>query len=306
MTGDDKTRLSVVIVNYRADDYLKECVRSIRAQRRAGIIEVIIVENGDADYSDPVFKDAIIVRNSGNEGFARANNVGFDRARGDLILILNPDTLLPEDTVERCCSYMELHREIGILGCKLLNSDGTLQSSCRNFPGMLTVFTENLGLHRWLGRIGWLKNRYLMVWAHDAIRHVDSVKGAFMLIRSDLIRAIGGFDERFFMYCEEVDFCLRARNSGHEVVFYPDAAITHFGGKSTEIHSMRNLIELHRSYRLYCRKHFWPVKSAVCIFLYFFGVCSRALLHAEGVWSRDERKRRRFKLFYETAKSYFN
>ncbi|MDM7925134.1 MAG: glycosyltransferase family 2 protein [bacterium] len=305
MTINDKTRLSVVIVNYRADDYLKECTRSIQAQQGAGKTETIIVENGEGDYSDPVFKDAILIRNSGNEGFARANNVGFGRARGDLVLILNPDTVLPENTLERCCRYMEANPKIGVLGCKLLNSDGTLQSSCRNFPGMLTSFVENMGFYRWLGRIGWLRKRYLMVWEHDVVRRVDSVKGAFMLTRRNLIREIGGFDERFFMYCEEVDFCLRAKRAGYEVVFYPEAAITHFGGKSTEIHSLRNLIELHRSYRLYCRKHFGPVKSAVCIFLYFFGVCSRALLHVQGVWSQDERKRRRFRLFYETAKSYF-
>jgi O-antigen biosynthesis protein len=305
MTKRGKIGLSVVIVNYRADDYLKECVRSIRAQRQAGETETIIVENGEGDYSDSVFEGAILVRNSGNEGFARANNIGFGQARGDLVLILNPDTLLPEDTVQRCCRFMDQNRDIGILGCKLLNADGTLQSSCRNFPGLFTGFTENFGLHRWMGRIGWLKSRYLMVWPHDAIRQVDSVKGAFMLTRRAVLDSVGGFDERFFMYCEEVDFCLRAKQKGWKTFFTPEASIVHFGGKSTEIHSLKNLIELHRSYRHYCRKHFGPIRSVIFIFLYFLGAALRAMIHVDGAWSKNEWKRERFELFYETAKSYF-
>jgi GT2 family glycosyltransferase len=304
MKKTDKT-LSVLIVNYRADEYLKKCIPSLREQRMTRRMEIILIQNGSWENRDPDIKGVSVIRNSRNEGFARANNLGLAKAAGDYILMLNPDTIVPPGTLEKCVRMMEQDRDIGVLGCRLLNEDRSLQSSCRNFPAFGNILIENLGLHHFLGGFGFFRNRYLMIWPHDSVRVVDSVKGAFMMTRREVVESVGLLDDHFFMYCEEVDFCLRAKEKGWKTAFTPDASIIHFGGKSTEIHSLKNLVELHKSYRYYCRKHFNSLESAICIFLYFLGVSSRALFHIEGSWSNDGIKRERFRLFYETAKSYF-
>jgi N-acetylglucosaminyl-diphospho-decaprenol L-rhamnosyltransferase len=298
-------KLSILIVNYGADVYLKECVASLLSQRLSEKVEIIIIQNGPGE--DPDFRDGRIkvIRNERNEGFASANNIGLESAKGELLLMLNPDTVVFPGVIQKCIRMMSSDPEIGILGCKLINGDGSLQSSCRNFPGIYNILAESFGLHRVLHFSRFIRKRYLMIWPHDTVRAVDSVKGAFMMTRRKVVDTIGVLDDHFFMYCEEVDFCLRAKEKGWKTVFTPDIRIIHYGGKSTEINTLKNLIELHKSYRYYCRKHFPARKSVVCIALYFSGVAMRSLMHIEGAWSRDENKRTRFRLFYETAKSYF-
>lgn len=301
---NNSPKLSIVIVNYMVDDLLLECIRSLKSQKSGRDAEIFIVDNGPAQHDDPVFDGTIVLDNRKNNGFAYANNLAMRKASGDYILLLNPDTIVKEGALDTCLRIMKERGDIGILGCKLLNEDGSLQSSCRNFPGLSNILAENLGLHRIIKKWRWMRDRYLMFWPHDSFRNVDSVKGAFMMIRKTVLESVGLLDEHFFMYCEEVDFCLRTRKQGWKIAFTPDARIVHLGGKSTEINSLKYLVELHKSYRTYCRKHFNPVLSEICIAVYFCGVALRVMANMDGLWSDDQGKRKKFRLFLETAKSY--
>jgi GT2 family glycosyltransferase len=303
---DDK--VTVVVVHYMVEAYLDECIHSVIEESGELIHKIIIINNGSKKnirFSNPKIS---ITENTRNSGFAAACNLGLRQIESGYCLILNPDTKIQENAISDCIRYMKKNPHIGILGCLLHNSDGSLQSSCRNFPSITNVFVESLGFHRFLGRFAKVRSKYLMVWPHDQIRIVDSVKGAFFLVKKEVIQKIGYLDENFFMYCEEVDYCARARKAGWDVVFYPGAQIIHYGGKSTEINSLNNLIELHRSQRYYCEKHMNAAEAGICILLYFSGLIFRMILNCPMPWhgSIDKEKRtKRFILFYETAKSYF-
>jgi hypothetical protein len=255
-----------------------------------------------------IIKRNKIIQNTMNNGYAKANNQGILAARGEYILLLNPDTKILKNAIKKCIKYMESHPKTGVLGCKLLNEDGSLQSSCRNFPSPVNVFIEAFALHTIIKFIPYVQSIYLRTWKHESVRKVDSVKGAFLLTKMDVIDKIGLLDESFFMYGEELDFCKRVKENGWDVTFYPKAEIVHYGGKSTEIHSLKNLIELHRAQKIYCKKHLSENKAALCISLYWIGLIFRMMLCIPGIMASNSkrfRSKNRFRQFHETAKSYF-
>lgn len=254
--------LSICIVTYRARAYLQKCLRSIYATPPQANFEIIVVDNNSQDGTVEMLRDEFpqvrLIQNQGNAGFTRPMNQAMRAATGRCLLQLNPDTLPYPHALDLLVGFMDAHPDAGILGPKVLNPDGSLQAPCRRGDSrpwaVISYFT---GLS-WLFPDKAFFNGYLLTHLdEDQTYPVDGVSGSCMLIRRDVIAQIGYYDERFFAYQEDADYCLRARQADWKVYYYPQAQITHYGGQGgSRVQPYRSIWEWHRSYYLYYRKHF--------------------------------------------------
>ena len=243
--------LSIVIVNWNSWPFLRACLNSIYSSPPAFPFETIVVDNASSDGSRELLpKEFPLVRlivNTANLGFPAANNQGASMAAGRFLLFLNPDTQVPPGTLAGAVAFMEAHRDAGIMGCRTMNNDGSLQASAFNFTGKLRIFAYVSGLNRFfkLSRFS----------DHSTLRTPDYVQGSFLIIRKKLFNDCGRFDERFFLYAEEVDLCIRITAAGFKVYYYPDIFILHYGGGSGRNslvalgHFIQSHIHLYRKYR---------------------------------------------------------
>lgn len=273
--------LSIVIVNYNTRALTLACLRSILT-RSAGAYEVLVVDNHSSDGSVEAilsaFPEVVILENDRNEGYAKAVNMGLREASGDFLLVLNSDTELQSDTLEKSLQFMREHRDAGIMGCKLLNADGSLQPSCRSFPSVWNIFSESFFLYLLFKRSRLFGGYYMSYFDHESIREVDVVMGAFMLIRKTVFETIGLFDETYFMYAEETDFCYRARRGGFKTFFFPGASIVHLGGGSTH-ENQEFYARLHASLILFLCKHHTGARLYAAIGLKNIGVALRVIIY---------------------------
>lgn len=230
--------ISIVIVSFNTKNLTRKCINCVIKHASYTKYEIIVVDNaskdGSADMITKEFPWINLIKLPDNKGFAGGNRPGMKIARGRYILLLNSDAFISEDTLEKSISFMDEHPNIGILGCKLTNPDGSMQPSARMLPGPLNKLLTISGLadryskSRFFGRVdfSW--------WDHSTPRNVGWVVGAFFLIRRETMEEIGYLDDRYFLYFEEVDYCLTAKRAGWDVVFYPYTEVVHLGGKSAE------------------------------------------------------------------------
>ncbi|MBW1776078.1 MAG: glycosyltransferase family 2 protein [Deltaproteobacteria bacterium] len=213
--------LSVIIVNYNAAGFLGGCLESVFAQDGVRF-EVFVVDNASKDHSRDLVKDRFpgvrLIVNAANAGFARANNQALERAEGKAVFFLNPDTRVRPGALLRITQYLSRHPRVGIAGTRIVNPDGSLQSSVEiRYPG---------------GRHGEKETRRFFGGSASAPGRIAWVLGASMAARREILKKIGGFDERFFLYGEDADICLRVRKAGYTVAYLPDAEVVHWGGES--------------------------------------------------------------------------
>ena len=272
--------LSIIIVNWNTQDITRNCLRSIRQRVGSISCEVIVVDNASSDASVELiraeFPDVRLIVNDDNLGFGRANNQGMRIARGRYFLLLNSDTLVIDDSVQRLVSFMESDPRIGIAGCKLLFEDLTLQSSCSRFPSIKIALLEDLMLYKFLSRRRQgelLLNGY---WAHDRARDVDAVWGAAMLVRREVFEQTGGFDERIFMYGEDLEWCMRVHDGKWHIAFTPDCRIVHLNHKSAEKKYGDERTDLcqKRGYEIY-RRRFGVVLMSILLLIHTAGALIR-------------------------------
>jgi GT2 family glycosyltransferase len=252
--------LSVVVVSFNGKDYLRRCLASLLEHTKGASFEAIVVDNaswdGSAQMVQDEFPQVVLIRLPVNVGFAAGCNRGIERAAGEFVLLLNPDTELAEDAFSPMVAYCRQNPSVGLLGPKLVNSDGSLQLSCRHFPSHLTSLFNRQSILTRLLPGNPFSRRYLMTdWAHDRIVPVDWLSGACVMLRREMVERIGGMDEGYFMYIEDVDLCYRAHQAGYEVVYFPQVAVTHHIGRSTETMPNRSIVQWHRSMWRYYRKH---------------------------------------------------
>ncbi|MBU2575531.1 glycosyltransferase family 2 protein [Patescibacteria group bacterium] len=243
--------ISIIIVSWNTRNLLKKCLESIFTHVRDAQYEVIVIDNASQDGTVEMvrgdFPNVKFIANDKNLGFAKANNQGIREAHGEYILLLNPDTEFIEDALTPVLRKMESDEKIGVLGCKLLNSDKTLQPSVRRFPRKRDVAIILLKLHKlfpslldhYLARGFSAKGsprceagRPASGWDYSREQEVGQVMGAFFLVRKEVFDKIGFLDERYFIWFEEVDFCRRVWQYGWKVVYYPNASIVHHHGQS--------------------------------------------------------------------------
>ena len=256
--------LSVVIISWNVRDLLDLCLASLYQTRRAFPgggefrLEVIVVDSASADGSVEMIRQkypqALLLPQADNVGFTRGNNIGMRRARGDFFLMLNPDTEVSPGTLGIMLDYMKRHRHVGILGPHTLNSDGSHQSTRRRFPTLMTGLFESAWLSAWAPAS--VERDYRMLDTNDdEVLQADWAQGSALLLRRELYQAIGGLDEGYTMYSEELDYCRRAKSAGWQVVYHGGATITHHGGKSSEQVAALKQIHFQTSKLRYFRKH---------------------------------------------------
>lgn len=257
-----KPGLAIVIVNWNAGQQLRDCISSIGRASHVGFVlyEVVVVDNGSADDSlarvDQLGVPVNVIHNSENKGFAAACDQGAAQAKGDYLLFLNPDTVLFEDSLTRPIEFMERkeNSSIGICGIKLLDEQGSYSTSCARFPSTRIFFGAATGLSKLFPRVF---PRHLMTGIEcENGGVVDQVIGAFFLVRGELFKKLNGFDERFFVYFEEVDFSLRAKRLGYSSYLLTGATAFHKGGGCTDAVKATRLFYSLRSRLQYGKKHF--------------------------------------------------
>jgi GT2 family glycosyltransferase len=248
--------LSIVIVNWNVRELLRACLRSLDPNLHA---EVIVVDNASSDGSVEMvrgeFPTVRLIANGRNLGYGAAINQAVSQCTGDYLLILNPDTEVRPGAVHRLVEFIYERPRAACVGPHLVNPDGSTQSSRRSFPGLWTAFVESTILQRWFGGLGALRRFYRSAQPDDVPQQVDWLVGACLLLRRAALDEVGGFDERFFMYSEEMDLCYRLRQAGYEIWFVPRAEVMHHEAASSSQDLFRRNVNFHESRYRFFRKH---------------------------------------------------
>jgi GT2 family glycosyltransferase len=253
-------KLSVVIICWNDFKVIQDCLKSLYAETIPFEFEVIVSDNGSADASIPFIKEHFpqvsIIENGANLGFAKGNNAGIRAAHGEYVLILNPDTIIHGNSLEKLVAYADRHAEAGAFGCRVLNRDGSDQGPARPLPSVRGYLIAALSL-RFLGRISsaFASDKYTD-WDGRAEREIGYQSGCCVMLRRELLNQLNGFDERFFYHFEETDLCFRVWKAGWRILYCPDAEITHFWWQSVGRFPVRFALETYRGRYRYFYKHF--------------------------------------------------
>jgi hypothetical protein len=251
--------ISVIIVSWNAREHLKNCLESVRKTGGTQVREIIVVDNASTDGSPEMvteqYPEVVLVQSSENLGFARATNLGMQRATGSLLALVNSDVIIDPDCLRRLAACLEEYEDAGLVGPRVRGRDGSIQMTCRRLPTIWNTACRMPSLDRALS--GWPLLSPLQMWYWN-IEHrmtVEVLGGCFWLARRRAVEEVGGLDERFFFYSEDVDWCKRFRDAGWKILFVPEAGATHFGGGSSSNAPLRYSIEILRSNLMYWRKH---------------------------------------------------
>ena len=260
-------KLSIIIVSWNTVDLTLKCVKSIFRYFKNIDFEIILIDNNSTDNTLELIKKEFIseisqrylrvIENKENLGFAKANNIGIKQATGEYILLLNSDTQLIDNSILKIIKYINSNPKIGIIGPKLLNSNHTLQRSCRRFPNLLDQIFIQLKFYNFFpNRIFAIKKYFMLDFDHNKIKEVYQIMGAAMLIKKQVFDKIGLLDENFWAIFEEVDFCKRAKDEGYKIYFYPECQIIHHKEQSfKQMASLKKQINFNRSLYYYFKKH---------------------------------------------------
>jgi GT2 family glycosyltransferase len=251
-------KVSIIIVNYNTRELLRNSLISISKYVEASH-EVIVVDNASKDDSVTILKPAFphvhFIESKENLGFAAGNNLGLSQAVGDYIFFLNPDTELVDSSLDRLILFLDKNPKAGIAAPQLRYGNGTLQRSIRPFYSFWGSLADNRYMNPVLARFPRLNKVVPVILDHHKQSTVDWVKGAAILIRTDLVKEIGGFDEQFWIYGEEMDLCKQVWKRGYSINYLPDSIILHFEGQSTRQASQKMFIQNYKSFYLYLKKN---------------------------------------------------
>jgi len=267
--------LSVIILNYNTREILRRCLASIFASHTDFKFEVLVADNGSTDGSQEMihreFPQARLIENKANLGFSKGNNAAIKEAHGQYVLLLNSDTEVRRDTFDLCIKRMAADQNIGILGCKVLLPDGSLDKACRrNFPNPWNSFLRLFGLRHF--------SDYNIDLPIDEETEVDAVTGAFLMIRRPAMDKVGLLDEDYFMYGEDLDWCWQVKATGFKVVYYPTAEITHYKYSSSQSIPFFIIRQAHSAMKIFYRKHYAPQHNGLFNQFVYLGIALRMYL----------------------------
>ncbi|MCY2954900.1 MAG: glycosyltransferase family 2 protein [Planctomycetota bacterium] len=246
------------MISWNTSEVLKNCLYSVFEQREMGETEVFVVDNASTDGSANMvrctFPSVRLISNDRNRGFGAANNQAIQLSSGRYVLLLNSDTIVLSDVLPKSIAYMDHHPNVGIMGCRVLNADCSVQRTCMRYPSLLNVFLSATGLShlRWPAFCGREHMRY---WQRDDERDVDVISGCYMLVRRTAIDQVGLLDESFFFCGEESDWCRRFRQAGWKLRFAPVGEIVHLGNVSGRKHGYQRDVMLSEGLVRFLRKH---------------------------------------------------
>lgn len=277
--------LSVIIVNYNVKYFLEQCLSSVKKAIAPFRAEVLVVDNASSDnsvaYLSPLFPWARFIVNPANEGFAKANNKALQEATGKYILFLNPDTVIPEDSLVKCIAFMEQHPDAGALGVRMVNGENIyLKESKRGFPSPLTSFFKLSGLCALFPHSKLFAKYYLGHLDANSSHEVDVLSGAFFLAKKEVLDKTGGFDERFFMYAEDIDLSYRIQQAGYKNYYFAGTTILHYKGESTNHNSLQYTKQFYKAMSQFAQKHYSGKSSAFYTILIQTGIFIRGIIAA--------------------------
>ncbi len=277
--------LSVVIVNYNVKHFIEQCLHSVRVALKGIEGEVFVVDNNSVDGSVPLIRKKFpwvsLIENNENLGFARANNQAIKKACGSFILLLNPDTIVEEETFKSCLKFMDSHPEAGAIGVKMIDGKGRfLPESKRGLPTPVVAFYKMSGLSGLLPRSERFNRYYLGHLDPELTHEVDVLTGAFMFIRKSVLELTGILDEDYFMYGEDIDLSYRIRKKGFKNYYLPETTIIHYKGESTRKGSLNYVALFYKAMIIFYQKHLTPGKSPLISLFILGAIFFRGLLSA--------------------------
>jgi GT2 family glycosyltransferase len=275
--------LSIIIVNYNVRYFLEQCLHSVQSAIRDLQVEVYVVDNNSVDGSCAMvqekFPDVCLIRNDQNLGFSVANNQAINKSSGRYVLLLNPDTVIEEDTLIKCVGYMDEHPDSGGLGVKMIDGKGDfLPESKRSLPTPRVAFYKIFGLSRLFPRSRMFSRYHLGYLDKDQTHQIEILCGAFMMLRKSALDEVGLLDEDFFMYGEDIDMSYRLLNAGYKIIYYPETTIIHYKGESTKKGSMNYVLTFYNAMIIFARKHFSKKMARSYASIINLAVYFRALL----------------------------
>jgi N-acetylglucosaminyl-diphospho-decaprenol L-rhamnosyltransferase len=287
--------LSIVIVNWNTRELLRDCLTSLYASEGDFAFQVVVVDNcsqdGTCSMVGDEFPQVHVIESEINGGYAYANNLGLRRLVARYFLLLNPDTILPSHALQGMLEFMDAHPEVGIAGPKLVMSDGSLDLACRrSFPTVENSCYKLSGLSRLFPnsrRFGAYNLTYL---DPDEASEVDSVVGAFMMVRREVVEDVGGLDEEFFMYAEDLDWALRAKQARWKVYYYPEITVLHYKRQASDQNAGRARYEFWRAMYTFYRKHYAQETPLLIHYLVLGGLALRGGLRLLREMVRSERR----------------
>lgn len=277
-------KVSVIIVNYNVRYFLEVCVDSVLRAARGMAAEVIIVDNNSADDSmlmlQERFPEVIRIENKKNTGFSKANNQGVEIARGEYILFLNPDTVMPEDFLHKTCGYLDQNAEAGALGPRLIDGKGRFApDGKKSFPTLSVALFKTTGINKIFSRSPYFNKYYAVHIGEFETAPVEVLSGCCMMVRKAVIDQIGGaFDEDYFMYCEDVDLSYRITQAGYHNIYFPEATLIHYKGESTRKATLSYIRIFNEALATFVRKNYSKGQARLFIFALQVGIFLRAVL----------------------------
>lgn len=254
--------VSILICSWNTEDDLRLCLASLERERVLVNFEVLVVDNNSADGSPDMvareFPWVELHRMPRNLGFTGGNNHALSHRRAAAAMLLNSDTIVHDGAIAKLVGFAEAHPEVGVIGPRLLNSDGSLQLSCRRFPNPIAALFRNTPLGRLFPKNRFTRDYLMQDFDHSETREVDWVSGAALYASGEMISRVGPLDPEYFMFCEDVDWCFQTWKLGLKVVYLPDAVITHAIGRSTDKAPNRMIGRFHRSMFRFFAKNMVP------------------------------------------------
>ena len=276
-------KLSVVIVNYNVKYFLEQCLYAVRKASEGIKVEVFVVDNNSVDGSVKMvrekFPEVNVIENKENTGFSKANNQAILKSSGEYVLLLNPDTVIEDDTFSKCLGFMDAHPDAGGLGVKMIDGKGNfLPESKRGLPTPSVAFYKIFGLSKFFPKSRIFSKYHLGYLDKDEVNPVEILSGAFMLMRKSVLDKTGLLDETFFMYGEDIDLSYRILKAGYKNYYFPETRIIHYKGESTKKGSINYVIMFYNAMIIFARKHFTSKKARMFSSLIHLAIYFRAFL----------------------------
>jgi len=273
--------ISIVIVNYNVRHFLQQTLESVERATKDLAVETWVVDNNSIDDSVSMVKELFpsvkLIENKDNPGFSIANNQAIEQSNAKYILLLNPDTVLQEDTLEVCYAFMESHEDCGALGAKMIDGSGNfLPESKRGFPSPWVSFCKATGLSRVFSKSKRFNQYHLGYLDENETHEVDVLCGAFMFMRKSVLDKVGLLDEAFFMYGEDIDLSYRIKQAGHKIYYLPDTQLIHFKGESTKKTTVNYVRVFYQAMIIFVKKHYSGKGAGLLLLLLNVAIVGRA------------------------------
>lgn len=254
-----KIDVSIIIVNWNTKDLLSKCIQSIENNNEMYNKEIIVVDNASTDGSQEHikinFQNVKLIQNEINLGFAKANNIGIKASKGQFICLINSDVEVIENGIDLMLDHIKKNNEIGVLGPKVINPDGTIRPNCKKFPTLWNSFCKTFALYKVFPHIDFFSDDHIRNFSYNSILEVEVLPGCCLIIRKEAINQVGLLDEKFFIYSEDKDWCKRFYDSGWKIVYSPYSTVIHYAGSSSAKAPVKYVIERLKANLLYWQKY---------------------------------------------------